>query len=508
MKDKKTPAVITADIQDLVLQPIVLTIGDLVSYKQSNQITIPAAYQRRYQEWPTDKYSSFIIGNWRGFSAKDSYLIVDVQACYDNEIKSECPDKDFLAHLKGYLDVGHVLLTVDGQHRMESNTSYINGKLIKFPKGVDRVLIYNDNKISLDIDFMSLTQTTREFYLNQPVQVSMIVKASLPSLKKLFVTANDGRPLSNIEKAMAGNAPNAVDGVLDVVSVDHYREFINRIAKVDSRKKQDCELLAKFLMYELDRENVDVLPAQLPYIFHTDLDGFKPTSKTDIKRLHKNFSKVYDTLSPNLLEKGQIPIGRVINLYMLISLLTDGRQHSIMDKFFNSNVRFKIDNPKGFGDWFLKSELVRMSDRYLVDKEGKQVMVQQMDKKLNLIEVPVDNTAGYYYATSRESNGTFMTRRQNDMVRDFKEFFESSKAVGIVKAIDTTKVTKSVREKVLVESNFTTSTGKELSWGESMNGNSFHVDHITARDNQGSTDVSNLQMMDSKSNINKSNREI
>ena len=84
----KNIATPVANSQELILQPMVLTIGDLVRLKQTNQITIPNAYQRRYQAWKLDKFSSFIIGNWRGFSAKDSYIIVDVQACYDNEISS------------------------------------------------------------------------------------------------------------------------------------------------------------------------------------------------------------------------------------------------------------------------------------------------------------------------------------------------------------------------------------------------------------------------------------
>ena len=58
-----------ADTQELVLEPMFLSIGDLVLLKQSNQITIPNAYQRNYQAWKLDKYSSFIIGNWRGFAS-------------------------------------------------------------------------------------------------------------------------------------------------------------------------------------------------------------------------------------------------------------------------------------------------------------------------------------------------------------------------------------------------------------------------------------------------------
>ena len=94
------------------------------------------------------------------------------------------------------------------------------------------------------------------------------------------------------------------------------------------------------------------------------------------------------------------------------------------------------------------------------------------------------------------------------MLEDFKEWVQSPDSVGIVKQYDTTTITKSIREKVLVESTFKSSAGKDLSWKEGMNGNSFHVDHKVARDNQGGHDIPNLQMMDAKSNINKSNREI
>ena len=95
-----------------------MRIRDLVSLKNAKQVAVPKAYQRRYQEWARDKFSSFVIGNWRGFSAKDSFLLVDVQACYDNEITKEDASQDFLDHLKGYLDDGVTMLIVDGQHRI------------------------------------------------------------------------------------------------------------------------------------------------------------------------------------------------------------------------------------------------------------------------------------------------------------------------------------------------------------------------------------------------------
>ena len=121
-----TESASVADNQNLILQAMVLTIGDLVRLKQSQKIAIPKAYQRRYLAWKLGKFSSFVIGNWRGFSAKDSYIIVDVQACFDNEMLNETPDKEFLNHLQGYLDDGHTFLVVDGQHRIESNQEYIN----------------------------------------------------------------------------------------------------------------------------------------------------------------------------------------------------------------------------------------------------------------------------------------------------------------------------------------------------------------------------------------------
>ena len=108
-----------SDVQDLVLKPMVLTIRDLVSLKNAKQIRVPKAYQRRYNAWALDRFSSFVIGNWRGFSAKDSFLLVDVQACYDNELTRDIPNQDFIDHLKGHLDDGVRMLIFDGQNRIE-----------------------------------------------------------------------------------------------------------------------------------------------------------------------------------------------------------------------------------------------------------------------------------------------------------------------------------------------------------------------------------------------------
>ena len=506
-----------ADNQNLILQAMVLTIGDLVRLKQSQKIAIPKAYQRRYLAWKLGKFSSFVIGNWRGFSAKDSYIIVDVQACFDNEMLKETPDKEFLNHLQGYLDDGHTFLVVDGQHRIESNTEYINGKIPKFSNGVGQIIILDDNKVNLKLDFMSLPRSIKDFYLNQPVQVSMVTKATLPNLKKLFVTSNDGNPLKPIEKAMAGNAPNAVDSVLDIVEIEHYRNFLGKMSGIKSVSKSDCELVAKLLNIEHDRESVNTYVKDfVRNLFHTDVDGYRPTSKSDVNRLKKNFGVLYDSLSPQLkTEKNKFSIGKFINMYMLISLITDTRHHSLMEHYFDNNTRFKIEDAYGFGDWFLKSETLRMDDKFLKDDDGKDlyITIEKPIRENGVVTMKttkssVENIGGYHYATSRESKGTFMTFRQDRMLKDFSNYVKSAKSVGIVKQYDTTTITKSVREKVLVESNFTSSAGKDLSWKEGMNGNSHHVEHTLAIDNGGSSDISNLQIMDAKSNINKSNREI
>ena len=109
---------------------------------------------------------------------------------------------------------------------------------------------------------------------------------------------------------------------------------------------------------------------------------------------------------------------------------------------------------------------------------------------------------------TRESKGEFITMRQDRMLRDFKEWVESPKSLGIVKQYDTSKITESVRQQVIVKSGFKSSNGKALSYLEANNGKAFHVDHKVARDNQGSTEIDNLQLMDAKSNIKKSNKEI
>ena len=513
----KNIATPVANSQELILQPMVLTIGDLVRLKQTNQITIPNAYQRRYQAWKLDKFSSFIIGNWRGFSAKDSYIIVDVQACYDNEISSNIPNQEFLEHLKDYLDNGHTFLAVDGQHRIESSTEYVNGKVPKFNKGVDQTLLLHDSKVNLKIEFMSLPNQIRDFYLNQPVIVSMVTKATLPSLKQLFVTANDGIPLKKIEKGMAGNAPNAVDGILELVGIEHYREFLCKVSGIKSVTKTDCELVAKLLNFEHDRESVNMLPAAIEYLFHTDMDGYKPTTKADIKRLNKNFTLLFDSLSTKIGNDGKkkFNLGQFTNAYMLISLITDTRNHSLMEHYFGNNTRFKIEDPIGFGEWFLKSELKRMTDKFMKDENGKDlyITIEKPIKENGVVVMkttksPVENIEGYNYATTREGHGDFMTFRQDRMLSNFRDWLNSPDSIGVVKEYDTTAITESIRERVIVESNFKSSAGKDLSWSESMNGKAFQVDHVVARDNQGGIEIGNLQLMDSKSNRSKSNKEI
>ena len=50
----------------------------------------------------------------------------------------------------------------------------------------------------------------------------------------------------------------------------------------------------------------------------------------------------------------------VLSTYMLISLITDTRPDPLMDDIFGTTTRFKISDPVGFGEWFVKYEDIRM----------------------------------------------------------------------------------------------------------------------------------------------------
>ena len=518
MDNQKTVATETANStsvqqsssQKLILHHGVITPSWIISRLNSGQIYIDLAYQRRYHKWQDYKFSSYLKGMFFGYSLKDQMILLDVEFALSEEKKSDTLDKFFVDYLQDLINKGHRYVLIDGQHRSNTLKEFVNGREIKWNKIEKTIFELDGIPHDLNKQFEHYGDALKEFFLEQPLSVTMVLKASLPILKELFVKSNEGMPLTTIEKGMAGNAPYVIEGISNICSTPVYNKMWDVVKQVNVNKRQHEELVAKLLKIEINREDIDIISKSLENIFHTDRPGFMETRKVHINALKKNWKTLYDSLYPHisaLQNNAKYTKSSLINFYILISLLTDRRAHSEMDKVFGKNIRFTIENYIAFGDWFLKSEEVRMDDEWAVDSDGEFIWGDKMDRTGKMIKTKMKNQMGYFAATTRYSELDDIKLRMRYILRDFKESFKNDDLIGVVTKLDTSAVTTKMRKKVALNSGYMID-GAPVSYGTMMNGKEVHIDHINPRSKGGKTDEGNLIPMKAKDNLLKSDKNV
>ncbi len=188
---------------DVQIVPQLTTIREIVSRSTTNRVlfSYPKRYQRYFFPWEKGKKNSYIRGIWEGKSVKDLFLIADIKQMLRNIDPKD--DTKITKRFKKYLNLkikeGFEFIVLDAQHRIKLLSEYINGSVwakgdTPFRKVSGKLEVYIDllddlgdkledvgkkewNKISKDI---------RDWYLDQPIIVGLIIKASHKSLRKLF----------------------------------------------------------------------------------------------------------------------------------------------------------------------------------------------------------------------------------------------------------------------------------------------------------------------------------
>jgi len=497
--------------QTLILRHGIITPGWLISRLISKELHVDIAYQRRYHKWPDHKFSSYVKGIFYGFSLKDQMILLDINYALGEEKNLSNPDGHFVGYLSGLLDKGYKYVIIDGQHRAQSLMEYVDGRTLTWTKGTKTIFELDGIPHDLDRVFLLYGDVLKEYFLDQPISVTMVLRASLPALKELFVTSNEGSKLSTIEKGMAGNAPLVVEGIGKICSTSTYDAIWDKIKSVSINKRQHEELIAKLLKFEINREDVNIMTKELENIFHTDRPGFMDTRVGNINKLKSNWRVLYEGLYPEIKKlpnNSKYTASSLINFYMLISLITDTRSHSEADKILGKNVRYKIDNVKALGDWFLKSEEERLDDEWLKDKDGKFIYGDSVDKNGKIIKVKMKNMNGYFAATTRYSALEDIKLRMRWLLRDFKEKISTDASfTTVVTKIDTRTVTTKIRKKVALNSGYTID-GTSVPYSTMLDGSKVHIDHVHARSKGGSSEEDNLLPKWAIDNLTKSDMDV
>ncbi len=512
---------------DVQIVPKLTTIREIVSRSTKERVlfSYPKRFQRYFFPWEKGKKNSYIKGIWGGLSTKDLFLIADIKQLLNN-IDPEDDTKTtnrFKKYLKQQIKKGFEFIVLDAQHRIKLLSEYINGSIWEkgdkpFRKVIGKLEIHIDLLDDLgdkleDVgkkEWNKLSDDVRDWYLDQPIIVGLIIKASHKRLRKLFISTNDGIPVSDQDKRNCG----------DTLIVEHIRDIANntlihdriftywnkekqkRIGRYNSGnfniKKRGHELISsQLLLFEKNRSGDLSKRHYLDNLFfEEDNPGHTQVTKSVLtahKKNMKTLAKVCEHLSKDFLTMK----GRVLNLYILISLINDSKHHySKKDNGILKGKSYNIGDEKGFADWFNTTEKVREE----VDKD-----IEYTTTLTNEIK-KVRNTDSYYTATHDARNNISTDKIMDALMKDFSKDLNTLLDMGWI--IPKGKAaTKSQKQTALVNGGFVDAWS-----GDTINPNTnstgIEYDHTIPKSKGGTGEEGNLRPISKKANRERSNKKL
>jgi len=516
--------------QELVINPVLKDIRWIVENSDLCTFDFPLAYQRHFDPWVVGKKNSYIKDVWNGVSAKDLFIIVDIEEVLNNidPNDSRPSTMNFIATLKEYVENGKKYLVVDGQHRVKLIAEYTRGISwdghTPFTAIKDTCYVGTED-ITTDVGKTAFdkipNELTNNFY-NQPIIIAGVTKATLNGLKRLFITSNDGVPISRQDKRNAGNS-NIVDYIRDLANntiiLDHIFNRFNYPGKFSIPKRGHEYISTILLSFEMNPNSPRLNDeTRMDSYFDQDhplypVDQFKTPIgfAKGILNSHKSNMMTLAEVAKHLSPKFGRQKGRLYNLYMFISLLGLKNMHSLKSKHGITKA-YKIVNPEAIADYFMKSEMAReLEDRYVTqkDKNGKPVYITapSTNKKNFGQPIKVGNPLSYYVASHDTRNESSTRLIMDRLLRDVKLQLDKWISMGYIKEVGK-NATQSQKEAAMVEHNFSDAfTGEQHSAFSMFESNGIEFDHkLTKSDGHDGED--NLRPISKKANRERSNKKL
>ena len=436
--------------------------------------------------------------------------------------------KSFKKFLKKKLDAGFEYIVIDAQHRIKLFAEYVNGMTWDNSDNPFRQ-VSGTLPVHIDLEdelgdkqedvgkkaWDDIGEDHQNWFLDQWVLVVIIVKSSHTSLRKLFIGTNDGVPVSEQDKRNCGDSP-IVEHIRNIANhqlvLDHLFNKCNYKGSYDIRKRGHELIASQLLLFEKNRAGDLGSKKSLDGLFFMENNKTYTAVIPSVKKKHiKNMNelaKVCKYLKKDFLGKK----GRLYNLYILISLISDNQFHTHKkSNGLQQGNSYTINNYQAFADWFAITELTREEeDRYwyIVDKDNNFVLDEKGNKQFMYIpgttkKAPRQDSYNDASHDSRNTNSTDTI--MNRLMRDFKEELSRIQNLGYIK-LEGKAATKAQKQTTLVSSGF-----RDAFSGEMINPNALNsdieFDHIVPKSDGGTGD-GNLRPISKKANRQRSNKKL
>lgn len=514
MKNEKTTAEVASVQKSYTVNyptkmiPADTTIGYWVQEIQPYLTVDEDLIQRIFQEWTFDKIESYLKRLITGNAVTSTFIIADIQSIHDilsgeyEEVMDE-DTKEAIAenilYFKNLLDDNKKYLLIDGKHRddvIERTFAPKDTKsIIRFPKNNFNSLFMDEQKNCIDISgksFSELSESLKEFILDQKINVVMVTTGDIQTLQETFVTTNSGQQLFPMELRICTMSPNAryirslTNAELNPEIFKFFEYFggYSKDKEQSKRAKGDLLLLTIIASYytnllkgidnpfknfyskealdslftatkSLSKRDKDILTTAFYKLTYGALKEYKPNNKIKINISWVGFLNL-SAFYINLI-MGNTPALKNRGKFVLIN---NGREAELLKE-----VEIMITHLQERDKWILDSNGNKIP-RMIKDSNGKDVPVLDKQKRPKYWE----NEHGFLRMDRSPTVKNFTTKQEIMAIEFDKNYLSQLEQRGVITLVDSQRVMSNYQKRVeAVNQNMIDAfTGKRMSLGDAL----------------------------------------
>ena len=471
--------------------------------------------QRLLDKWEDETSAKHMKACLIGHSNIYTIVLVSIKGCleYCELLISQYSDgddryesvKETIDYLQNLTNKGFRYLNIDGQHRVECYSNYLNSKFTITESVVD--LIENNDGTTIPFEmkgiyFKDMHEATQKQVLNLPITIVLVEKATLQDMVDITIYTNIGEPWNDNERRII--VPSQFNRFLHVFMNNNplltamFANTKNLSGDYSLIKKGDALIIAEWFgyYYNVLEGNIYNWPKDSMLDTMASIEGLSKHSKKKLNDTKSLINKTIELVN----SAGDVKFERTFldNLFILMTVLNTP-SHSMNNK----GKEIKINSYKKFIDWFAKIEAaLRKEDEFLIDPATKQDYIHPITGKKSTNSESFKRKCGAKKTDDIQIRSTMMMEK-------FYKSYDKLFADGVITAIDTTNYTKNQKLEAAIQNDWIDADGNEFTFEELMGSNSImEGDHIDARANGNETTTNNLVLRTKKANIRKSDKAI
>ncbi len=370
-------------------KPVMWTPSILYSlYKNGKFFFDRERLQRLLTPWKPEKKNSYLYTMINGASVKDCFQFAEIKPIVDFlkvQLKSNPDDIDLdfiqenLEYFQELVKQKYEYLVLDGQHRIDTIVTYIDGEHSFKPK--ERIVFRKEGEqgtISVSGKFSKLDEDI-QYHIRNDIPLICVVyeKGDLRELARVFITSNSMEPMKKHEKRILNYNPLNRWLVTtlsnDVILFDMFGRknkgatrtpcFTGMGGEYSLDHKGDTLILAEMLLYINNNKYEGYDTDVLDEVLGSNPKGIVKIVKSEqeltkkIFKIMANGCAVFDQTNVNLKKFSK---SSLYNLFYTLSFLL--QKGNIWSKLYNIDGKYSIKDEGEFIKWFFDEEYKRIFD--------------------------------------------------------------------------------------------------------------------------------------------------